>query len=94
MAVVGIRGVKGGSGASLLATNLGIALAAREPCLLIDLHARLGYDDLLLDLTVEKSWQDLLPVAPLFTYSRRGEVPQTAIPSCPRSKFVATQERT
>ena len=63
MAVVGIRGVKGGSGASLLATNLGIALAAREPCLLIDLHARLGYDDLLLDLTVEKSWQDLLPVA-------------------------------
>jgi Flp pilus assembly CpaE family ATPase len=63
MAVVGIHGAKGGCGVSLLATNLGISLAARESCLLIDLHAWLGYDDLLLDLPAERSWQDLLPVA-------------------------------
>ncbi len=63
MAVVGIHGAKGGCGASLLATNLGVALAARSSCLLIDLHPQLGYDDMLLDLTVERSWQDLIPVA-------------------------------
>jgi len=63
MAVITVVGAKGGSGVSLLATNLGVALAAREFCLLIDLNPLLGADDLLLDLQIEKSWLDLLPVA-------------------------------
>lgn len=63
MAIVSILGTKGGCGASLLATNLGVALAVRQGCLLIDLNPLLGSDDLLLDLTIEKSWFDLLPVA-------------------------------
>jgi pilus assembly protein CpaE len=63
MAAVGVFGVKGGCGASLLATNLGVALAGNDACLLIDLNPMLGSDDLLLDLALEKSWLDLLPVA-------------------------------
>ena len=63
MAVVGVLGAKGGCGVSLLATNLGVCLASRETSLLIDLHPWLGYDDLLLDVSIERSWQDLLPVA-------------------------------
>ncbi|MGD8813019.1 MAG: cellulose synthase operon protein YhjQ/BcsQ [Anaerolineales bacterium] len=63
MAVVGLFGAKGGCGVSLLTTNLGVSLASKEPTLLIDLHPWLGYDDLLLDVSVERSWQDLLPVA-------------------------------
>jgi len=67
MAAVGIFGVKGGCGASLLATNLGAALAGNDACLLIDLNPMLGSDDLLLDVEVQKSWLDLLPVAGEFT---------------------------
>ncbi|GAG87437.1 unnamed protein product, partial [marine sediment metagenome] len=56
-------GVKGGCGVSLLATNLGAALASNDASLLIDLNPLLGSDDLLLDISVQKSWLDLLPVA-------------------------------
>ncbi len=63
MAIVTVVGSKGGCGVSLLATNLGVALAAEDSCLLIDLNPMLGSDDLLLDVSIEKTWLDLLPVA-------------------------------
>jgi pilus assembly protein CpaE len=63
MAIVTVVGSKGGCGVSLLATNLGVALAAENGCLLIDLNPMLGSNDLLLDASIEKSWLDLLPVA-------------------------------
>jgi pilus assembly protein CpaE len=63
MTVVSVLSAKGGSGASLIATNLAVVLAGRQSTLLVDLHAGLGYDDLLLDLNGERSWADLLPVA-------------------------------
>lgn len=63
MPVIGIASAKGGCGASLVATNLGVALASQAECLLVDLHAVGGGDDLLLDLHPTHSWADLLPVA-------------------------------
>jgi pilus assembly protein CpaE len=63
MTMISVVGAKGGSGGSLLATNLGVALAAKGRCLLIDLNPMLGCVDLLLDIEAEKSWLDLLPVA-------------------------------
>lgn len=63
MKVVSVLSAKGGSGASLVATNLGVLLAGHSDCILVDLHPALGYDELLLDLTPERSWADLLPVA-------------------------------
>ena len=63
MKVVSVLSAKGGSGASLVATNLGVLLASHSDCILVDLHTALGYDELLLDLTPERSWADLLPVA-------------------------------
>jgi pilus assembly protein CpaE len=63
MTVVSVLSAKGGSGASLIASNLAVVLARREETLLVDLHPGLGYDDVLLDLMCERSWADLLPVA-------------------------------
>lgn len=63
MPVLGVLGSKGGTGASLVATNLAIALTFEGKVLLVDLHFHLAYDDLLLDLKPSKSWADLLPVA-------------------------------
>ncbi len=63
MPVVTLLGAKGGVGVSLIATNLGLLLAQRGQCLLLDLHPQTGADDLLLDLSPERSWADLLPVA-------------------------------
>lgn len=63
MTVVSVLSAKGGSGASLIATNLAVVLAGRQSTLLVDLHPGLGYDDVLLDLNGERSWADLLPVA-------------------------------
>lgn len=63
MPVVGIASAKGGCGASIIASNLGVILARHAECLLIDLHAAAGTDDLLLDLQPRHSWADLLPVA-------------------------------
>jgi pilus assembly protein CpaE len=56
-------GAKGGCGASLVATNLAVALTRHGSVLLVDLHEGDGNDDLLLDLRGERSWADLLPVA-------------------------------
>lgn len=63
MTVIGVLGAKGGSGASLVATNLAVALTREGKSLLVDLHQELAYDDLLLDLSPERSWMDLIPVA-------------------------------
>lgn len=63
MTVLGVLGSKGGTGASLVATNLAVALTFEGKVLLVDLHSHLAYDDLLLDLKPGKSWADLLPVA-------------------------------
>lgn len=63
MTILGVLGSKGGSGASLLATNLAISLTFEGKTLLIDLHTRLAYDDLLLDLKPEHTWEDLLTVS-------------------------------
>jgi pilus assembly protein CpaE len=60
---ISVLSSKGGTGASLLATNLGVCLAGTAECVLVDLHLGAGYDDLLLDLSTERSWADLLHVA-------------------------------
>lgn len=63
MAALTVLSAKGGCGASLVATNLALALARTSPTLLIDLHAGEGTDDLLLDLRSDHAWPELLPVA-------------------------------
>ena len=63
MGVLTVFSAKGGCGASLVATNLGVALARSAPTLLIDLHDQNGADDLLLDLRPAHAWPELLPVA-------------------------------
>ena len=63
MGVLTVFSAKGGCGASLVATNLALALARSAATLLIDLHAHEGTDDLLLDLHSERAWLELLPVA-------------------------------
>lgn len=62
MTVIGILSAKGGVGASLVATNLGCVLADFGQTLLLDLNPGSGADDLLLDLSPQRSWVDLLPV--------------------------------
>ncbi len=63
MAVLTVFSAKGGCGASLIATNLALALARSSPTLLLDLHGQEGTDDLLLDLRSPHAWPELLPVA-------------------------------
>jgi pilus assembly protein CpaE len=63
MPTIALAGAKGGCGASLVATNLAIALTRYGSALLVDLHDGDGSDDLLLDLRPEHSWTDLLAVA-------------------------------
>jgi len=63
MAVLTVFSAKGGCGASLIATNLALALARSSATLLIDLHGQEGTDDLLLDLRSPHAWPELLPVA-------------------------------
>jgi pilus assembly protein CpaE len=63
VSLLAVTGAKGGCGASLVATNLALALTRHGSTLLVDLHAGDGNDDLLLDLRAERSWADLLPVA-------------------------------
>lgn len=63
MAILTVFSAKGGCGASLVATNLALALARGAPTLLVDLHAQAGTDDLLLDLRTDHAWPELLPVA-------------------------------
>ncbi len=63
MTIISVLGAKGGCGASLVATNLGVFLAGQDDTLLVDLSPGVGCDDLLLDLAPVRSWVDLLPVA-------------------------------
>jgi pilus assembly protein CpaE len=63
MPVITVVGAKGGCGASLVATNLAVALSHHGTTLLVDLHDDGGVDDLLLDLRPDHSWVDLLSVA-------------------------------
>ncbi len=63
MGVLTVFSAKGGCGASLIATNLALALAHSAPTLLLDLHGQEGTDDLLLDLRSPHAWPELLPVA-------------------------------
>lgn len=63
MGVLTVFSAKGGCGASLVATNLAVALATSAPTMLIDLHAQEGTDDLLLDQRGAHAWPELLSVA-------------------------------
>ena len=63
MGVLTVFSAQGGCGASLIATNLALALARSAPTLLLDLHGQEGTDDLLLDLRSPHAWPELLPVA-------------------------------
>lgn len=63
MALLSIIGSKGGVGTSLVATNLGCALAHhKESTLLIDFHVGVGVDDLLIGSSVQKDWGELFAV--------------------------------
>jgi Flp pilus assembly CpaE family ATPase len=88
--VVSVLSAKGGSGSSLVAPNLGVLLAGHSDCILIDLHPALGYDELLLDLTPERSWADLLPVAEELS-ARHLEL--TLVPHSSGLKFISAPER-
>ena len=63
MTVLSFLSPRGGTGTSLVATNLGVLFAGQSRTLLVDLHTGNGCDDLLLDLPSKRSWVDLLPVA-------------------------------
>ncbi len=63
MTILSLLSPRGGTGTSLVATNLGVLLAGQSSTLLVDLHTGNGCDDLLLDLPAKRSWLDLLPVA-------------------------------
>lgn len=67
MPVLTVLGAKGGVGASIVATNLGAALADSGRCVVIDLHLACPADDLLLNLRPRGTWLDLLPVADQLT---------------------------
>ncbi len=67
MPVLTVLGAKGGVGASIVATNLGAALAHSSRCVVIDLHLACPADDLLLNLGPRGTWLDLLPVADQLT---------------------------
>lgn len=62
MAIISIIGSKGGTGTSLVATNIASDLSRSEKVVLVDLHVGSGVDDLLLDVNTEKTWDELLPV--------------------------------
>lgn len=55
-----VMGAKGGSGTTLLAVNLGAELAQRQDTLLVDLDFGMGDAAVFLDLTVERSINDVL----------------------------------
>lgn len=63
MATLALFSARGGVGVSLLATNLGVALARQGGALLLDMHPGSGCDELLLDLEAKRPWTDLLSVA-------------------------------
>jgi pilus assembly protein CpaE len=63
MSIIAILSAKGGVGASLLATNLGCALAGHGSTALYDLHPGTGIDDVLLDLVPKHTWSELIHVA-------------------------------
>ncbi len=63
MPVLAVTSAKGGCGASLVATNLALALTPYGETLLVDMHVGDAGDDLLLDLLSDRTWADLLPVA-------------------------------
>ena len=69
---VGIFSCKGGVGKSLIAVNLGAAMArtSSEPTLVVDSNPALGTLDLLVDLESEYSWRDLIPVRDELTWSQ------------------------
>jgi pilus assembly protein CpaE len=62
--VIGIFSPKGGVGKTLLATNLAVAigLGHHRETILVDLNNGSGSADLLLDLSPDRSWADLVPV--------------------------------
>ena len=62
MAILTVVGSKGGVGTSLVATNIASSLAGQANVVLIDLHSGTGVDDLLLDVSIDKSWDQLLLV--------------------------------
>lgn len=63
MPLVTLVSPKGGVGATLVAVNLAMALAARATSVLVDFHLWGGDADLHLDLNPQKDWTDLLSVA-------------------------------
>lgn len=63
MPVIVVIGAKGGVGTSLVAVNLSRHLVERAPVLLVDLVPMVGCCDLLLNVSVERSWSELLPVS-------------------------------
>jgi Flp pilus assembly CpaE family ATPase len=60
MPTILVTSARGGAGASLLAANLGVALAEVTSCWLLDLHGVEAVDDLLLDLEPVHGWTDLI----------------------------------
>ncbi len=62
--VIGIFSIKGGVGKTLLATNLAVAFGVgyHRKTILIDLNKGNGTSDLLLDVTPDRSWADLVAV--------------------------------
>ena len=63
MPAISCLSARGGTGCSLITTNMAVAFAQVSSTLLLDLNPGNGCDDLLLNLQRRRSWVDLLPVA-------------------------------
>jgi pilus assembly protein CpaE len=59
--MIAVHSLRGGTGASTLAVNLGVALTGlwREPAILLDLSMTAGQVALMLNMTLRRTWADI-----------------------------------
>jgi pilus assembly protein CpaE len=65
--LIAIHSLKGGTGCSSLAVNLGVGLASlwRRPSILLDLNMMAGQVALMLNATLRRTWSDIAQINPM-----------------------------
>ena len=65
--LIAIHSLKGGTGCSSIAVNLGVGLAAlwRKPTILLDLNMMAGQVALMLNATLRRTWGDIAHIDPM-----------------------------